>query len=91
MLLALLYSHSEQIIAAAPACDQVPFGDQFWCEVHAAEIATTDIFETAYVTVTNSELRDKLLKLGIDPTVDGVEMTQLVEAKPAVRNANRAA
>ncbi len=91
MLMALLYSPNEQIIAAAPACDQVSLGDRFWFEVHAAKIELTDVFETAYVAVDNVELRQKLLMLGIDPSVNGVELTQRVEAAPLTDYGSKAA
>ena len=30
MLMALLYCDDDRIAAAAPACDQIPFGDWYW-------------------------------------------------------------
>jgi hypothetical protein len=74
MLMALLYSNDGQILAAAPACDQVPYGDDYWMEFHAAELDSADVFETAYVTVANPETRSRLLLVGIDESVDAIEL-----------------
>jgi len=91
MLMALLYSKQEQIIAAAPACDQVAMGDLYWIEIHAAEISPAEVFETAYVSVENSALRNKLLMLGIDESLSSNELTGLVESGPISQYENKAA
>lgn len=79
MLMALLYSDDDRIVAAAPACDQVPYGDAFWLEFHEAMLSHSDFFETAYVTIANPELRTELLMLGIDQSLDGAELARKVE------------
>lgn len=71
MLLALLYCDDDRIAAAAPACDQAPFGDRYWNEIFEGDIKTGTMFETAYITVANSELRERILMVGIDDSVDG--------------------
>ena len=78
MLMALLYTTEDRIVAAAPACDQVPVGDHFWLEYHEAEFDPKTFFETAYVTIANPELRDRLLMLGIDDSLDGAELAKEV-------------
>ena len=32
MLFALLYDRQDQVLAAAPACDHLAMGDQYWLE-----------------------------------------------------------
>ena len=81
MLLALLYCDDDRIAAAAMACDQVPLGDRYWNEIFPGEIQRGDMFETAYVTVANADLRERLLKIGIDVQYDGRELAQeLIES-----------
>ncbi len=72
--MALLYCDDDRIAAAAPACDQVPYGDEYWTEIYGQEIEPGSVFETAYVTVANSDLRERLLLLGIDEAIDGGEL-----------------
>ncbi len=71
MLMALLYCDDDRIAAVAPACDQVPFGPKYWTEMFEGKIEEGSMFETAYVTVANAELREKLLMIGIDDQSDG--------------------
>ena len=83
MLMALLYTDDDRIAAAAPACDQIPYGDQYWSEFHESEIESHGILETAYVTVANPELRERLLLLGIDESVSGAELAREVDSSAA--------
>lgn len=76
MLMALLYCDDDRIAAAAPACDQAPYGDQYWKEIHAGEIVTGAMFETAYVTIQNRELRAKMMKIGLDDEVCGSQLAK---------------
>ncbi|MEM7782848.1 MAG: hypothetical protein AAF939_12325 [Planctomycetota bacterium] len=76
MLMALLYNHEDELIAAGPACDQLPLGDRYWLEFHESKIGPDSIFETAYVTVVQSELQKKLLMLGIDDSVEASLLEQ---------------
>lgn len=80
MLMALLYCEEDQIIAAAPACDQMPYGDEYWMEIFAGHLEEGSLFETAYITVNNAELRRKLLLLGFDDEIDGKQLTLELEA-----------
>ena len=81
MLMAILYCDDNRIGAAAPACDQVPFGDQYWNEYFQGEIETGPLFETAYITVNNADLRERLMSIGIDHEADGTRLAQeLVES-----------
>ena len=91
MLMALLYSEDNCLIAAAPACDQIPYGDEFWSDIHQAVINTHDVFETAYLTITNSELRKRLMALGIDESIDGFQLTREVDSSEFEFVPNRAA
>jgi hypothetical protein len=61
MLLALLYSGDGELTAAAPACDQQPYGDRYWDEVHPSATVTAEA-ETAYVDIQNEELARRLLQ-----------------------------
>lgn len=83
MLMALLYTEREQIIAAAPACDQVPHGDDFWLDFHEADLRPDDLFETAFMFVADPSLQSRLLRLGIDETVDSHTLTQDVASRIA--------
>ena len=67
-------SAENEIAAAGPACDQVQHGDRYWFEFHEADLSPADGFETAYVTIASPDLQAKLLQLGIDENVDGVEL-----------------
>ncbi len=80
MLLALLYGNDDQILAAAPACDQADYGDAFWSDSHAAEISQSDMFETAYVSIEQPDLVERLLSLGIDSSVNRAALTREVES-----------
>ena len=76
MLMALLYCDDDRIAAAAPACDQIPLGDRYWEEVFQGNIEEGSMFETAYVTVANAEIRDRLLAIGIEDDIDGRQLAQ---------------
>lgn len=85
MLIAILY-RDEQILAGAYACDQHSFGDDFWSEVHPIELPPAafefdidGVHETAYVSVANLQLRERLLKASIDETIDLAELTKDLE------------
>ena len=91
MLIAILY-RDDQILAAAWACDQHSFGNDFWSEVHpiglpaaAFEFDIDGVHETAYVSVANLQLRERLLKASIDDSIDLALLTKDLEAslKPA--------
>ena len=71
MLMALLYCDDDRIAAAAPACDQASYGDSYWTEIHGGEIVRGDMFETAYVTVLDSKVRQQLMSIGFDDSADG--------------------
>jgi hypothetical protein len=60
MLLALLYHEDGQIAAAAPACDQQPFGDRYWTEIYPEKVNLRNS-ETAYLEIDHAELVDWLL------------------------------
>lgn len=83
MLFALLYNEENEIIAAAPACEQLPMGDAFWAQCHLAgfdiHANTEKQFQTAYVCVTNPLLQRQLQWVGIDETIDPRELTNAVE------------
>ena len=92
MLMALLYNQREQIIAAAPACDQVPHGDDFWLNFHEADLSSGDLFETALMFVADPNLQAKLLRLGIDESFDSNLLTREVELRIApMRSSGKAA
>ena len=76
MLMALLYRDQDRIAAAAAACDQMPYGDAYWTEIFAGEIAEGPDFETAYIYINNPEIRKRLLLLGIDGSICGRELAE---------------
>ena len=76
MLMALLYCDDDRIAAAAPACDQMPYGDRYWDEIHGGEILHGAMFETAYVTVADAEMRQRLLNVGFDDSSNGTALAK---------------
>lgn len=76
MLMALLFVGENEIAAAAPACDQAPHGDRYWFEFHDANISQSEVFETAYVTIASLDLQSRLLRVGIDESVCGVNLAK---------------
>jgi len=80
MLMALLYSQADRIIAAAPACDQFPHGKKYWLEHHEAELSADDIFETAFTFIADPNLQTRLLRLGVDDSIDSISLTREVAA-----------
>ena len=83
MLIALLYCEPDRIAAAALACDQTPYGDNYWDEIHPAKIERGSISETAYATVANPTLRQRLLQIGLDDSCDGTELARELESAVA--------
>lgn len=86
MLIAILY-RDEQILAAAYACDQHAYGNDYWTEIHpvglspaAFEFDIDGVHETSYVSVANLQLREQLLKASIDDSIDLVDLTEDLEA-----------
>lgn len=59
MLLAVLYSADEAVLAVAMACDQQVLGDHFWFDVQAIDVPPN--FETAYVQIEDTSLAERLL------------------------------
>ena len=47
MLFALLYDHQDQVLAAAPACDHLAMGDQYWLECHLATVSEACLLYTS--------------------------------------------
>ncbi len=80
MLFALLYDHHDQVLAAAPACDHLAVGDQFWFECHSVDVAEADVFATAYREIRDPYLQKRLLKLGVDASILSSVITKEIEA-----------
>ncbi len=80
MLMALLYCEEDRIAAAAPAYDQMPYGDEYWTEIFAGHIPAGSIFETAYITVNNADMRRRMLLLGFEVGIDGRRLAEELEA-----------
>jgi len=86
MLMAILY-RDEQILAAAYACDQHSRGNAYWTEIHSVKLPQgafdfdiDGIHETAYGSVANLQLRERLLNASIDDSIDLKELTQDLES-----------
>ena len=86
MLMAILY-RDEQVLAAAYACDQHSFGNAYWSDVHQVEIPQgafdfdiDGVHETAYVSVANLQLRERLLNASVDDSIDLAELAQELES-----------
>jgi hypothetical protein len=76
MLLALLYEHDGKLSAAAPACDQQPFGDWYWREVYPQTVRLQES-ETAYVNIDDPSFVDRLLRTDFQ---DGVAAAEAVDS-----------
>jgi len=61
MLLAVLYSADEAVLATALACDQQPFGDNYWRDVQGIDLPID--FETAYVMIDDADFANRILEL----------------------------
>jgi len=86
MLMAILY-RDEQVLAAAYACDQHSYGNAYWTEVHpvqlpqgAFEFDIDGIYETAYVSVANLQLKERLRSASIDDSIDLAQLTSELES-----------
>ena len=91
MLMALLYCEADRIGAAAFACDQMPYGDDFWRTVFQGKIELGSIFETAYVAVGKIELCNQLLQIGLSDDLDGQALATEVEHSFAPAYVSKAA
>ena len=80
MLFALLYDHHDQVLAAAPACDQLAMGDEFWLECHGVDVSQADIFATAYREIRDPSLQQRLLELGVNESILSSSITSELEA-----------
>lgn len=80
MLFALLYGHQDQVLAAAPACDHLAMGDQYWLECHRVDVSEADIFATAYREIRDPYLQGRLLELGVNELVLPSAVTKEIEA-----------
>ncbi len=73
MLMAILFC-DETIVAATPACDHHTYGNQYWSEIHPADLSNESDglghFQTAYVAVTDPELRERLVDASIDDSIN---------------------
>ena len=78
MLMAVLYCEENEIAAAGPACDQMPYGDRYWEEIYPGTIRSGSVFETAYVQINDWALCQTLMRLGIDNNVNGVELAHRI-------------
>lgn len=61
MILAVLYSTEDTILAAALACEQHVLGDQYWPEVQGIDLPRS--YETAYLDLKDIDLANRLLNL----------------------------
>ena len=63
MWLALLYTEEGFLSAAAPACDQQPYGNRYWSQVHPDPLRQGPNAETAYVNIDDEALVKRLLSM----------------------------
>jgi hypothetical protein len=66
MVLALLFDEGDQLVAAAPGCDQQPLGDRYWHEIYPQSLSGR-LGETALIDIKQRELAELLLTLAKDP------------------------
>lgn len=79
MLFALLYDPQDEIIAAAPACDQLALGDEYWFDCQGVEIDIQHC-QTAYVKIADLALQDQLLAISADDELDRTGLTYRTES-----------
>lgn len=66
MYLSLLFDQKDQLIAAAPGCDQQPLGNEYWRAIYPQSLPL-DIGETAVLDIQSNELTELLLGLAYAP------------------------
>jgi hypothetical protein len=76
VLLALLYTDEGYVAAAAPACDQEPYGNRYWMQFHSEPLAVHGFMETAYVEIDDEGLVTRLLHMRF---TDGYEAAREVD------------
>ena len=86
MLMAILY-RDDQILAATRACDQHAMGADYWLKAHPVTLNQADyelnldaVYETAYISVANLRLRERLLHASIDQSIDLQTLTNELES-----------
>ncbi len=68
MLYAILFDSDDRMVAAAPACDQLPYGDRFWTEFYPTRLSFHTGRHTGYVEIDRDDLLQRLGELAHDPT-----------------------
>ncbi len=71
MFMALLFDEQDQLIAAAPACDQLALGDRYWSEVYPQEVSGV-YGQTAVLDIQSTELVQLLQDLSKDSSLLGL-------------------
>lgn len=66
MYLSLLFDHQDQLIAAAPGCDQQPLGNEYWRRIYPQPLPA-ELNETAVIDIQSKELTELLLGLAYAP------------------------
>ncbi len=66
MYLSLLFNQQDQLIAAAPGCDQQPLGDEYWRAIYPQPLPI-ELGETAVLDIQSNELSELLLGLAYAP------------------------
>ena len=76
MFLALAYTDDGTLAAAAPACDQQPYGPRYWRELHPQPVPHGLSVETAYADVADPEMLRRLLEMDFR---DGAEAAAAID------------
>ena len=66
MYLSLLFDRQDQLIAAAPGCDQQPLGNEYWHNIYPQPLPS-ELGETAVLDIQSKELTELLLGLAYEP------------------------
>lgn len=66
MFLSLLFDQQDQLIAAAPGCDQQPLGNEYWRTFYPQALPA-ELGETAILDIQSNELTELLLGLAYTP------------------------
>ncbi len=88
MILALLYGSDDSILAAAPACEQQPYGTRYWYDCQTVTPASLASAETALIEINDDHLCQQLLNMTTGEGFDDGRQAALAVERYARRTAD---
>lgn len=67
MLVSVLYDVHGRLVAAAPACDQIPHGEQYWNDLPKLPAPRSSLGPTSVHNVTDPDLVSRMLDVADHP------------------------